>query len=78
MKKLLILSVAVLLLASCDKDKGQCSVCTVADPSGITVSISQSARESKSQGNCTSTQAEFKQGLEDQSATGAVVTCVYE
>ncbi len=82
MKKLLILSVAVLLLASCDKDKGKCSICT-ADTvyNGVvihTATYEQTQRTGDVSGSCQMSQEEFKQSLVKDGAIYESLKCVYE
>jgi len=77
--------ILALILVSCGKEQGQCSVCTVETKYNGTIistsTISQKDREAKSSGNCTSTKEEFKQGLIDEvTAQGldASVICEFE
>lgn len=83
MKKLLILSIGILLLASCDKEQG-CSVCTT-NISGSETVAHQSDWEASSSGECGKTQADFKGYLEGIAETATAntgltysVTCQYE
>ncbi len=83
MKKILILSIAMLLLASCDKEQS-CSVCTTSI-GGMETTAHQSDWEGSSSGECGRTQADFKGHLEGIAETGTAgtgltytVTCQYE
>ncbi len=85
MKKLLLISVASILIYGCEKQTGQCSICTVETMYNgsvlTTQTIEQTAREAKASGNCTSSQEEFRQSLIDEvNAQGldANVECKYE
>ncbi len=85
MKKLLLISVASILIYGCEKQTGQCSICTVETKYNgsvlTTQTVEQTAREAKASGNCTSSQEEFRQSLIDEvNAQGldANVECKYE
>lgn len=85
MKKLLLIAVASILIYGCEKQTGQCSICTVETMYNgsvlTTQTIEQTAREAKASGNCTSSQEEFRQSLIDEvNAQGldANVECKYE
>jgi len=77
--------ISTLILSGCEKQTGQCSICTVETMLNgsvlTTQTVEQTAREAKASGNCTSSQDEFRQGLVDEvTAQGleANVTCKYE
>jgi hypothetical protein len=81
MRKLLLLGVGLLLLASCDKEQ-QCSVCTT-NIGGLETVSHQS--DWKGSSVCENTQTEFKEYLEGIASTATAgtgisysVTCVYE
>lgn len=64
MKKLLLLSVAMLLLASCDKEDAStnCSVCTVITSNSATGEKTTIYSQSEL-GDCNDTQEEFKEEM---------------
>lgn len=83
MKKLLLLSIGILLLASCDKEQG-CSVCTTSI-SGMETTAHQADWEASSSGECAKSQADFKgylEGIAEGATSGTglnyTVTCSYE
>lgn len=61
MKKLLILSIGLLLLAGCNKD--ECAVCTVVRTSSIAPEVTERHSQSDD-GECEESLAEYREGID--------------